>query len=504
MASLGARPATTSKWELVKLAVHPSFRGKGLAKKLLKYVIHYCIDEMKRLKTSKLACDSDEDDDDDNDSNTGKIYLDTSSKLIEAIKLYSKFGFQIIENSPELGVLYDTADVYMERSVDLYADESPNCIYGNNTNGDCLNHLIICDVGEDFDDELALYWAATSPKSLSVSTYVLFVGGHVRGCPLKDDELSNWRRSKWNQHASNLQVPVHALKLFSISEFEQLLDSIEDNPQFDVTLICAPLHVTDSLYAKLSKIKTRVCCLSGSASEGALNYGSTSNARNAVQLLLKTASISYVFPTHELQKSTYTAAIMKKLPSYLCDRIKTNAYKFVVGRAGSQRGHVAARDVAHLLSPTLAQKMDGKRAINFSSIGAIYQSITSHAMHEIPISSVSDKALTTAKEYSGALCDFDEWCNEIGIDKTIVINEFAIAFHALFEMELCETCMYSEDECFDDEYLLNSNSNRNNEDAIPHGFRVISQIVSEKGSPFPCYDLTALRLMYRILGVDYD
>ena len=62
MASLGARPATTSKWELVKLAVHPLFRGKGLAKKLLKYVIHYCIDEMKRLKTSKLACDNDEDD----------------------------------------------------------------------------------------------------------------------------------------------------------------------------------------------------------------------------------------------------------------------------------------------------------------------------------------------------------------------------------------------------------------------------------------------------------
>ena len=52
---------------------------------------------MKRLKTSKLACDSDEDDDDDNDSNTGKIYLDTSSKLIEAIKLYSKFGFEIIK-----------------------------------------------------------------------------------------------------------------------------------------------------------------------------------------------------------------------------------------------------------------------------------------------------------------------------------------------------------------------------------------------------------------------
>ena len=108
---------------------------------------------------------------------------------------------------------------------------------------------------------------------------------------------------------------------------------------------------------------------------------------------------------------------------------------------------------------------------------------------------ISDQALKAAKEYSSSLYGFDEYCKQIEIQASDVINEYALAFHALFELDLCSSCLYSEDECFDDETLLSMDG-----DTMPHGFKATSEIVSEYGSPFPCYDLTALKLMYRILA----
>ena len=84
LASIGARPANDVRWELVKLAVNPLCRNSGLAKKLLSHAMRYCIGRMKNARTNidKEEC---------YDNDQGTIYLDTSSKLVEAIGLYSKF-----------------------------------------------------------------------------------------------------------------------------------------------------------------------------------------------------------------------------------------------------------------------------------------------------------------------------------------------------------------------------------------------------------------------------
>jgi len=80
-----------SVFELVKMAVSPAFRGKGISKMLLEK----CLSKAREL-------------------NATKIFLYSNSQLKPAISLYKKYGFQHIDasNSPLL-----TADIKMELSL---------------------------------------------------------------------------------------------------------------------------------------------------------------------------------------------------------------------------------------------------------------------------------------------------------------------------------------------------------------------------------------------------
>jgi len=76
------------EYELVKMAVDPVYRGKGISKLLL----DKCLAEAKQL-------------------NAGRIILFSNSQLKTALKLYEQYGFRhvAVENSP-----FETADVKME------------------------------------------------------------------------------------------------------------------------------------------------------------------------------------------------------------------------------------------------------------------------------------------------------------------------------------------------------------------------------------------------------
>jgi putative acetyltransferase len=77
-----------SEYELVKMAVDPGYRGKGISKLLL----DRCLAEAQELKAHK-------------------IFLFSNSQLKTALKLYEQYGFHHVpvEDSP-----FETADVKME------------------------------------------------------------------------------------------------------------------------------------------------------------------------------------------------------------------------------------------------------------------------------------------------------------------------------------------------------------------------------------------------------
>lgn len=87
----GLSKAGDSEYELVKMAVDPAYRGKGIGKMLL----YHCIETAKKLQAEKLS-------------------LFSNSKLQAALKLYQQFGFTHVEvkDTPLL-----TADVKMELSL---------------------------------------------------------------------------------------------------------------------------------------------------------------------------------------------------------------------------------------------------------------------------------------------------------------------------------------------------------------------------------------------------
>ena len=78
-------------YELVKMAVAPAFRGKGISKLL----IEKCLNKAKELKAKK-------------------VFLYSNSQLTTAIALYKKYGFVHVDasDSPLL-----TADIKMELSL---------------------------------------------------------------------------------------------------------------------------------------------------------------------------------------------------------------------------------------------------------------------------------------------------------------------------------------------------------------------------------------------------
>lgn len=79
---------TDREYELAKMAVSPTHRGRGISKQL----IEACLVKAKELGASKIS-------------------LFSNHQLVTALKLYEKYGFQYVEvkDSP-----FETADVRME------------------------------------------------------------------------------------------------------------------------------------------------------------------------------------------------------------------------------------------------------------------------------------------------------------------------------------------------------------------------------------------------------
>jgi ribosomal protein S18 acetylase RimI-like enzyme len=79
---------STTTWELAKLAVEPSARGRGIGRRLCEAVLGYA-----------------------RNAGATEIVLTSHTALVEAIHLYESFGFQH-EPMPE-DVRYETANVFM-------------------------------------------------------------------------------------------------------------------------------------------------------------------------------------------------------------------------------------------------------------------------------------------------------------------------------------------------------------------------------------------------------
>lgn len=82
-------PMAEGGLELAKMAVKPDARGQGLSKLLMQA----CMDHAQTSATERL-------------------YLETNSSLVPAIKLYEAFGFVHL---PTRDTPYERADVFMER-----------------------------------------------------------------------------------------------------------------------------------------------------------------------------------------------------------------------------------------------------------------------------------------------------------------------------------------------------------------------------------------------------
>ncbi|MFT3934800.1 MAG: GNAT family N-acetyltransferase [Chitinophagaceae bacterium] len=87
-AAIAKSSAGSGQFELAKMSVAPTHRGKGIAKILLQH----CLDAAKEL-------------------NANRIILFSNHQLVAALEMYKKFGFKDIsvDDSP-----FETADVKME------------------------------------------------------------------------------------------------------------------------------------------------------------------------------------------------------------------------------------------------------------------------------------------------------------------------------------------------------------------------------------------------------
>ena len=81
-------PVNKNTFELLKLGVRDNYKGLGIGRELIQICIDICLE--KKIET---------------------VTLETSSKLLDAIKLYKKIGFSQVEIKDSY---YESADVKME------------------------------------------------------------------------------------------------------------------------------------------------------------------------------------------------------------------------------------------------------------------------------------------------------------------------------------------------------------------------------------------------------
>ena len=103
----------TSSWELCKLVVASSFRGNGLGKYLLEYMIDYIVKE--EIDSDSGGWGSTK----EKEKGNVVIQLDTNSVLVTAVNLYKKYGFVVQDGVSN----YETADLFLKRVICLDAYE---------------------------------------------------------------------------------------------------------------------------------------------------------------------------------------------------------------------------------------------------------------------------------------------------------------------------------------------------------------------------------------------
>ena len=94
VATFALTPNKDGVYELNKMAVHESFRGKGFGNKMMEFLIQFCID-----------------------NNINVIELYSNKQLENAIHLYLKYGFvevDITEDNP-----YQRADIKMSLTLHI-------------------------------------------------------------------------------------------------------------------------------------------------------------------------------------------------------------------------------------------------------------------------------------------------------------------------------------------------------------------------------------------------
>ena len=84
-------PVNTSVYEILKLGVIDGYKGLGIGRKLMQICIDICKKE-----------------------NVNTIALESSSKLVNALKLYEKLGFKHVE---VVDAHFESADVKMELNL---------------------------------------------------------------------------------------------------------------------------------------------------------------------------------------------------------------------------------------------------------------------------------------------------------------------------------------------------------------------------------------------------
>jgi len=84
-------PVNKNTFELLKLGVRENYKGLGIGRELIQICIYICLE--KKIET---------------------VILETSSKLVDAIKLYEKIGFSQVEIKDSY---YESADVKMELKI---------------------------------------------------------------------------------------------------------------------------------------------------------------------------------------------------------------------------------------------------------------------------------------------------------------------------------------------------------------------------------------------------
>jgi len=113
-ASIAVVPVEGSKfrWEIVKFAVIPDYQSKGMGGIIFRSAVSYCTlrmqEEVNMLRTIPALQAS--------IPPKGIIQMDSSSKLVSAVRLYQNHGFKLVED--HVG-RYVTADIFLELEVEL-------------------------------------------------------------------------------------------------------------------------------------------------------------------------------------------------------------------------------------------------------------------------------------------------------------------------------------------------------------------------------------------------